>query len=270
MQDRQQASTRRIRLQQRLTQHLRGMAAIFTGAARAPITAVLIIFEMTDDYHLILPLMLATVISTTLAEHLSKESIYTLKLVRRGVRLERGRDIDVIQGVLVREVMTAEVDTISADLDLQELDAIFAETHHHGFPVLDENGDLVGVVTLQDLARARERGPLEGHTVRDIATQSALTVFPDEPMWLALKRLGTRDVGRLPGVDRGNPRRLVGLIRRNDIVRAYQVGISRRLDLQERADKLRLGKADWRRVHRDRRGTWLAASWQASAGHVTT
>jgi CIC family chloride channel protein len=61
-------------------------------------------------------------------------------------------------------------------------------------------------------------------------------------MWVALKRLGTRDVGRLPVVDRQNPRRLLGLIRRSDIVRAYRVGINRRLDLQERADKLRLGK----------------------------
>jgi CIC family chloride channel protein len=219
-----------------------GMAAIFAGAARAPITSIIILFEMTDDYRIILPLMLATVVSTVLAEHLSKESIYTLKLSRRGVRLERGRDIDVMQGVLVGEAMTTAVDSVSADMDLQALELAFHETHHHGFPVLDDQGDLVGIVTLQDLARARERGPLSGRQVRDIATRSVLTVHPDEPMWQALKRLGTRDVGRLPVVDRRNPRRLVGMIRRSDIVRAYRVGISRRLDLQERADKLRLGK----------------------------
>jgi CIC family chloride channel protein len=219
-----------------------GMAAIFAGAARAPITSVLILFEMTDDYRIILPLMLATVVSTILAEYLSRESIYTLKLLRRGVRLEQGRDIDVMQGVLVGEAMTTDVDTVSSDLSLVELEQIFADSHHHGFPVLDEHGELVGVVTLQDLARAAERGSLEGFTVGDIATRSVLTVYPDEPMWVALKRLGTRDVGRLPVVDRGSPRRLVGLIRRSDIVRAYRVGISRRLDLQERADRLRLGR----------------------------
>jgi chloride channel protein, CIC family len=219
-----------------------GMAAVFAGAARAPITSILILFEMTDDYRIILPLMLATVISTILAEHLNKESIYTLKLFRRGIRLEQGRDIDVMQGVLVGEAMTTDVDTVSAGLSLVGLEQVFAESHHHGFPVLDEKGELYGIVTLQDLARAVERGPLEGRTVRDIATCSVLTVFSDEPMWVALKRLGTRDVGRLPVVDRHNPRKLVGLIRRSDIVRAYRVGISRRLDLQERADKLRLGR----------------------------
>lgn len=219
-----------------------GMAAVFAGAARAPITSIIILFEMTDDYRLILPLMLATVISTILAEHLSKESIYTLKLSRRGIRLERGRDIDVMQGVLVGEAMTTEVDTVSAEMDLQELDLLFAETHHHGFPVVDEGGILLGVVTLQDLGRAKEQGALDDRKVRDIATRSVLTAFPDEPMWMALKRLGTRDVGRLPVVDRQQPGRLLGLIRRSDIVRAYRVGISRRLDLQERADRLRLGK----------------------------
>jgi CIC family chloride channel protein len=186
--------------------------------------------------------MLATVVSTILAEHLSKESIYTLKLVRRGIRLERGRDIDVMQGVLVGEAMTTTVDTVSADLSLTELQEAFAETHHHGFPVLDDNGELFGVVTLQDLARAAERQSLQKLKVRDIATRSPLTIYPDEPMWMALKRLGTRDVGRLPVVDRHNPRQMLGMIRRSDIVRAYQVGIGRRLDLQERADKLRLGK----------------------------
>jgi CIC family chloride channel protein len=219
-----------------------GMAAVFSGAARAPITSVLILFEMTDDYRIILPLMLATVLSTILAEHLSKESIYSLKLSRRGIRLERGRDIDVMQGVLVGEAMTTDVDTVSADLGLPELEQVFAETHHHGFPVLDENNELLGVVTLQDLSRAREQRSYQGLRVRDIATRAVLTTYPDEPMWVALKRLGTRDVGRLPVVDRQNPRQLLGIVRRSDIVRAYRVGISRRLDLQERADRLRLGK----------------------------
>ncbi|HSR35497.1 MAG TPA: chloride channel protein, partial [Anaerolineae bacterium] len=117
-----------------------GMAAVFAGASRAPITSVIILFEMTDDYRLILPLMLATVVSTILAESLSKDSIYTLKLTRRGIRLERGRDIDVMQGVLVGEAMTTEVDSVSADLSLDQLDLLFAETHHHGFPVVDEKG----------------------------------------------------------------------------------------------------------------------------------
>jgi len=219
-----------------------GMAAVFAGAARAPITAVIILFEMTNDYRIILPLMLATVVSTLLAQRLYRESIYTLKLSRRGVRLEHGRDIDVMQGVLVGEAMTTHVDTVDADLPLAELGLAFRETHHHGFPVLDANGELFGVVTIQDLERAKERGSINGLLVRDVATRRVLVAYPDEPVWAALKRWGTRDVGRLPVVDRQHPKRLVGAIRRHDIVRAYQVGIGRKLDMQARTDQLRLGK----------------------------
>jgi CIC family chloride channel protein len=73
-----------------------GMAAVFSGAARAPITAVLIVFEMSNDYKLILPLMMATVLSTLLAEHLLDESIYSLKLKLKGISLHRGRDLDLM------------------------------------------------------------------------------------------------------------------------------------------------------------------------------
>jgi CIC family chloride channel protein len=219
-----------------------GMAAVFAGAAHAPITAVIILFEMTNDYRIILPLMLATVVSVLLSQRLSRESIYTLKLARRGVRLESGRDIDVMQGVLVGEAMTTDVDTVDADLTLVELQRIFLETHHHGFPVLDADGELFGIVTIQDLERAKERDSLQSLCVRDIVTRRLLVAYPDEPVWSALKRLGTRDVGRLPVVDRNNPTRLVGVIRRYDIVRAYKVGIGRKLDMQARAERLKLGQ----------------------------
>lgn len=219
-----------------------GMAAVFAGAAHAPITAILILFEMTGDYRIILPLMLATVISTLLAERLSRESIYTMKLARRGIRLERGRDIDVMQGILVGEAMTTDVDAVPTTMSLRELTEEFNRTHHHGFPVLDEKGELYGIVTLRDLERAIARGGLDSLTVKDIATTSPLTAYPDEPLWVALKRLGTRDVGRLPVVDRRNPKKLIGLVRRYDIIRAYNVAIARRMELQHRAERLRLGK----------------------------
>jgi chloride channel protein, CIC family len=219
-----------------------GMAAVFAAAAHAPITAVLIVFEMSGDYRLILPLMLATVISTLVSERLRRDSIYSLKLSRQGIHLEQGRDIDVMQAVQVRDAMTTDLDTVSVDLSLADLEQAFMESHHHGFPVVDEQGELCGIVTIQDLENARERGNLDAIRVRDIATASPLTVFPDEPVWVALKRLGARDVGRLPVVDRDHPRRLVGIVRRADVVRAYQSGILRRQELQHRSEQLRLAR----------------------------
>ncbi len=221
-----------------------GMAAVFAGGARAPITAVLILFEMTNNYHLILPLMLATVVSTLLAEALHRESIYTMKLSRRGIRLERGHDIDVMQAVRVEEVMTRDIvdDTVSADLDLAGLSALFEKTHHHGFAVLDDDGLLCGVVSLGDLRRAIGKGALHELRVRDVLTEDVRTVFPDEPVWSAINKMAPRDLSRLPVVSRDNSRLLVGLVRRADILRAYNVGIMRRQQEHYRADQMRLGR----------------------------
>ncbi len=220
-----------------------GMAALFAAAAHAPITAVLIVFEMSGDYRLILPLMFATVVSTLLSEHLHPESIYTLKLTRRGIHLERGHDIDVMQGITVGEAMTSDPETVSVNTTLRELSDRFATSHYHGYPVLDEEGRLCGVVTLQDLERITRNGkrPPEAR-VGQIYTRNPLVAYPDEPLWAALKRIGTRDIGRLPVVSREDPTRLVGLVRGNDIIRAYNKAIARRMELQHRAERLRLDK----------------------------
>jgi CIC family chloride channel protein len=228
-----------------------GMAAVFSGAAHAPVTAILILFEMTGDYHIILPLMLTTVMSTLVSRILSQESIYTLKLTRRGVHLQQGKDIDVMQSIVVRDAMSTDVDTVPLSMSLQELAEELARTHHHGFPVVDKEGLLAGVVSIQDLERAKMAGSIEEKTVGDIATRQGLLVaHPYEPMWKALRRLGRRGVGRLPVVEEEGSRRLVGVVRRADIVRAYDQAMAARAHHQHRAEVLRLGQVDGTRfVH---------------------
>ncbi len=219
-----------------------GMSSLFAAAAHAPISSVLIVFEMSGDYRLILPLMLATVHATLVSQYLRRESIYTLKLVRRGIHLERGHDIDVMQAVTVAEVMTTPVDTVPASLPLRALAEEFSRTRHHGFPVLDAQGELCGVVTLQDLDRAIDQGGLDRLTAGDIATRSVVTVYPDETIWAALRKMAPRDLSRLPVVDRANPKKLLGLLRRSDLVKAYNVGIMRRLEMEHRTERLRAGR----------------------------
>ena len=220
-----------------------GMAAFFAGAAHAPVTAILILFEMTGDYHIILPLMLATVMSTLISRIISRESIYTLKLSRRGIHLQQGQDIDVMQGMTVGEAMTTDVDVVYLSMSLDDLADEFVRTHHHGFPVLDDAGELVGVVSLGDLEQALAAGSIEGKTVADIATiEGMLVAFPHEPMWMALQRLGTRDLSRLPVVEKEGSRQMMGVVRRRDIVRAYNTAITKRAHHQHQAEALRLGR----------------------------
>lgn len=222
-----------------------GMAAFFGGAAHAPITSILILFEMTGDYRIILPLMLATVVSTFISQIISQESIYTLKLSRRGIRLQHGQDIDVMQGITVGEAMNTDLNAVRLDMPLEELADEFARTHHHGLPVVDGQGNLAGAVSIQDLERAMAAGPIAGKTVADIATtQGLLFAYPDEPVGEALRKLGTRDISMLPVVKSRESQTLIGTIRRRNIVRAYNNVLVKRAQHQHQLDTLRLGKLD--------------------------
>ncbi|MBN1954183.1 MAG: chloride channel protein [Anaerolineae bacterium] len=199
-----------------------GMSAVFAAAARAPITSILILFEMTQDYRIILPLMLATVLSTVIARHIDKESIYTLKLRRRGIDVYAGKNLNLMRTILVGEAMTPRerLTTVPPDMPLAVLARTFDETHHHGLAVVDENDILLGVVTLADLERAGPEALLTG-VVRDICTKRVRTSFSDETLEDALRHFGALDVGRIPVVDRAKPTRLLGMLRRGDIIHAY-------------------------------------------------
>ena len=218
-----------------------GMAAVFAGAARAPLTAILIVVELTDDYRLIVPLMAGVIVSLIVAERLHPQSIYTLKLVQRGIHLRRGRDVDVMETVRVDEVMVRDPVTVSADMPAALLAGEFLRTGRHGFPVLNDDGNLLGVVSLEDYRRAMSR---EDSTtpllVRDIATNDVVSVYPDELVGTALQRMAPRDLSRLPVVERVAPHRLQGIVRRNDIVRAYEVGALRREEVRFRAEQTKV------------------------------
>ena len=202
-----------------------GMAAVFSAAARAPITSIIILFEMTRDYAIILPLMLAVVVGTLVAYRLSPESIYTLKLRRRGISLRAREEVDLLERVTVAEVMTRDFPTVSPEMTLDELAERFTKSKHHGFPVVDGQGNLRGMVTLVDLESRMGTG--EGLTVADIATTNLITAYPDESLHDVVHRLGAREVGRVPVVDRRNPTRLLGVLRRYDILKAYVKAISK-------------------------------------------
>jgi CIC family chloride channel protein len=218
-----------------------GMAAVFAGAAHAPFTAILIVFEMTNDYRLILPLMAAVIISLIVSQRLLPESIYTLKLARRGIHLQSGRDLDVMETVTVSEVMVTKPVTVPVDLPVTKLADEFLRTGRHGFPVINQDGSLFGVVSLEDYRRATNSGPAAADPllVKDIATRDVVSVYPDENVGTALRRMAPRDISRLPVVSRKNAHQLVGVVRRNDIVRAYDVGALRREEARQRVDQLR-------------------------------
>ncbi|MBU0730379.1 MAG: chloride channel protein [Proteobacteria bacterium] len=219
-----------------------GMAAVFAAAARAPFTSILIVFEMSNDYHLILPLMAAGMVASSFSQWLHPDSIYTLKLTRKGIKLDQGRDLDVMQGVLVEEVMNHSPITIHKNQSAAELFAAFQETNLNGFPVMASDEDLFGMVTLNDMERRldSQHGAISDIRVEEVATANPITVFPDEPVWNAIRKMASRDLARLPVVSRDAETKLVGLISRSDIMRAYDVALMRKQHTQQARDRAAL------------------------------
>jgi len=206
-----------------------GMGAVFAGAARAPITSIIILFEMTRDYLIIVPLMTVTVISTLLTRQLTRETIYTAKVRRLGVELRRIEERDVMRTIRVGEAMTRDFPTVPPEMPVRELLTKFEKTGHHGFPVVDKEGRFCGVVTISDLHAAvgKKGANPDELTVDDIANKSPIVAYPDQSIHEVLLRLGARDVGRIPVVARDNPTKLLGCLRRHDIIRAYVSALPR-------------------------------------------
>jgi CIC family chloride channel protein len=205
-----------------------GMAAVFAGATRAPITAIIMLFEMTRDYNIILPLMIAVVISTVISRSLNRETIYTLKLVRRGVDLHQLDQASPLREVTVGKAMTRGFPTVQPKMPVSELLTKLRDTGHHGFPVVDKYDSLVGMVTMSDIEAVMAKGDVSDLTVGDIASKSMVVAYPDEYVHDVFVRLGTREVGRIPVVDRNKPERLLGVLQRQDVLIAYATAIRRR------------------------------------------
>ena len=218
-----------------------GMAAAMTGVIRAPITAVLLLFELTGDYNLILPIMLVTSVCLLVVERIAPDGIYQLGLARKGMRLSYGRDTDLMQTITAGDAMTAvEQQVVRANLPASQLEAEFAKTNTHGLIVVDEADKLFGIVTLQDLSRARVDGGLEAKTVGDISTRDVITIATQDRISDALRLIGRRDLGRLPVVSPNDPHKIVGVLRRRDILRSYDIALQRKLEGLQRGQQVRL------------------------------
>ena len=219
-----------------------GMAAMFAVVARAPLTSILIVFEITGarDYGLILPLMLAATLGTFLAERFHKESVYTQTLKRKGIRIRQTGDVDLLDTVEIGTVMARAPLTAAPDATVADVEKRLHHSRSHGIPVV-ENDRLIGIVTITDLNRAE--GPPDETAVRSVMTPRPVTVTATTPVSRALERMAVLGVGRLPVVDDADPERLIGMFRREEAVRAYHEALTvstdrelHRLRLAQRTD----------------------------------
>lgn len=213
-----------------------GMAASFSALARAPLTAVLIVFEITGDYGLVLPLMLAATLATLLGDRVHKEGVYTYGLAKKGIRLARRPEVDILDTITVGEVMGSDFTAVEADMSTAELQETFNRRRTHGVGVV-RDGRLVGIVTVTDIDRAG--GPGDSVLVGDAMTGSPVTVTAGTAVSSAMERMARLRVGRLPVVAEDDPERPIGLFRRADAVAAYQRALAMEVSGQRQTQRLR-------------------------------
>lgn len=201
-----------------------GMGAVVAGATLGPLTGIVMLFELTSDYAIIMPLMVACILSTSLVHLLLGGSLYTRKLKEHGILTHRGRDMSLLRSLTVEEAMVSSSDTLRDDVGLAELLRALSGTQQSAIPLLDEGGKLSGIVSLTDV-----RGVL-GHTdslreavkASDVASREVATAYLDEDLEMVLQRIEARAIECLAVVDRAEPRRLLGLISRKDILARYE------------------------------------------------
>ena len=198
-----------------------GMGAVFVGIIRTPITSILIIFEMTNDYELILPLMLANMTSYSIAQLLERHNVYEAILAANNVHLPSGQDHVLLEELTAGEAMNRHPLTVRPDLSVADVAAFLERSEVHGAPVVAPEQRLLGIVTITDIHQAMRLG-LHDRPVESIATTGHLiSVHPDHTLNWVMQQMGLHEVSLTPVVARDDDERLVGVLTMAEIVRAY-------------------------------------------------
>ncbi len=196
-----------------------GMAAVFAGAAHAPISSILILFEMTNDYRIILPLMLACIVATVVSSLLHPDSIYTLKTKRKGLDLAEGRERHLLERIPVSRATLTDAATLRLPATTEQARQLLRETATDTLIVLDGDDRVVGIVTAEGVLGAEAPGararPLEQ------VVEEYPTVTPDQSIEEALRRLAPRGLRTIPVVADDHSRRFVGVATRETLLAAY-------------------------------------------------
>lgn len=201
-----------------------GMAGLVAGATHAPLTAIMMVFEMTGDYGLILPLMLTSVLAYGVARRLHPESVYTEWLVRRGVVLSQGADAAILARVAVAECLNRTPAVIPGGASLDVVRRTLQESRQSDFPVVDDVGALIGMISATGIREATEDGqaPQGLIVAADLANPERDPVTTDDTLLTALRRFARTDADALPVVDAARREHLAGLITRQDVMNAYE------------------------------------------------
>jgi CIC family chloride channel protein len=206
------------------------MGGLVAGTTRAPITAIIIVFELTNDYRIILPLMITCIMSMIVSSKLSRESIYTLKLVLRNIGLKEGMETNVMESIFVKNVYRKEFEAINAADNFSQIVNRVIQGKVADFPVINSNDHVIGMISIHDIKDyLYEKESLQNLLIAgDISNSNFETLSPDDSCQMALDKFRKYSYEGLPVVDKTNFGKILGVIWRRDIQDAYDREIEKR------------------------------------------
>jgi len=207
-----------------------GMGAFVGAATHAPITSIIIIFEMTNDYTIILPLMIATIISVTFTTRIQPESIYTLKLVRRGINLFKGKEINVLKSLTVKDIYKSDCDKLLPNTPFKQIIPLVINSDHEIFCVVDKDNHFVSYITLTSIRAILDDPSALNNVIvaYDLIEPSPKFVTPETNLDTVMKIFGHSRIGELPVVDAAQNNMLLGYLSRQGVIDAYNKELARR------------------------------------------
>ena len=202
------------------------MGAVVAGTTHAPITAIIIIFELTSTYEIILPLMITCMLSTLITTSLKRGSIYTIKLSRRGVEITQGWEQSVLRALKVRDVASDHYVTVPEDMHLADIVEILKSKDVSYLHVVDNDGGLKGIISFSDIRSALHEEGLKYLVIaRDVATTDVITISPSDSIQDALYKMGRNGISHLPVVEENDNRKIIGTLNKKEVMAIYNKAV---------------------------------------------
>lgn len=204
-----------------ITFALVGMGGVLAGFNSIPLTAIMLVFEVTNDYKFILPLMLVSVISYLVTIYYTKMNVHSRELLQMGIDVTKRGELDLLSKVKVKELMKPDFDQVNHNLTFRELLKVLLNAKYGDVFVVDNNNKLLGIISLKDVREALVDTELVDLLIARDLTMPVPTILEDDPVSLAIRKIEKYNIENIPVVQSESNREIVGILTHHDIINAY-------------------------------------------------
>jgi len=206
-----------------------GIGAFLAATTHAPLTGIFLLFEMTGNYKIIVPLMFSSIIGTLIAKRLYHDSIDTAELTRKGIKLHAGKEQSIMGRIKVADVLVSDVVTVTPETPLHRLIEVMIEKERFYIPVVDSAGEMAGIVSIHDVRPVLlEERVTYIVNAGDIATVNVIVLAPEDDLNMAMEKFSMKDIDEIPVVERKGSKKIIGMVKRKDIIDVYNREVLKR------------------------------------------